>query len=82
MLNASPRRRAPGVGMGSAGMLRFGIVLMLPFSTAERKASRISIGTCGATVVLRCLAMSPLASEGSFEPGTSTKQRTSELLMG
>lgn len=39
MLNASPIKSAPGVGCGAAGMLLFGIVLMLPLSMAAMNES-------------------------------------------
>jgi len=39
ILNASPIKSAPGVGSGAAGMLLFGIVLMLPLSMAAMKES-------------------------------------------
>jgi hypothetical protein len=46
MLNASPIKSAPGVGCGSAGMLLFGIVLMLPLSMAATNELYISGGIC------------------------------------
>lgn len=46
MLKASPMRRAPGVGCGAAGMLRFGWVLMFPFSIAAINDSYNSSGSC------------------------------------
>ena len=45
MLKASPIRRAPGVGCGAAGMLLFGIVLILPRSIAERNGSWSTLGS-------------------------------------
>jgi hypothetical protein len=44
MLNASPINSAPGVGSGAAGILLFGIVLMLPLSIAAMKESWSSGG--------------------------------------
>jgi len=39
ILNAPPIKSAPGVGCGAAGMLLFGIVLVLPLSMAAMKES-------------------------------------------
>lgn len=44
ILNASPKRRAPGVEWGAAGMLLLGIVRIFPLLMAEMKESNSSEG--------------------------------------
>ena len=46
MLNASPMRRAPGVGLGIAGIVLFGMDRMFPFSMAARNEACIFSGSC------------------------------------
>lgn len=45
MLNASPKRSAPGVDCGAAGMLLFVVLFMFPFSIAAMKAAYNSGGS-------------------------------------
>ena len=65
-MNASPRRTAPGVRDGCAGIVLFIIDLNAPPRTALVSGSRSFSGTCGTILVRTYSAMAPDATLGIF----------------
>jgi hypothetical protein len=64
MLNASPIRRAPGLGTGTAGMLLFGIDRIFPFSTAARNDACNFSGNCQKNLCF--VLLQSMSKENSF----------------